>query len=115
MELKQNTWALKELRDAYSIEHELDDKYAWLFINLDGPCVDYLCVRFLSGYGRDGSETEVAHVFSGHGVAGSLREMRHTYWGEVESDGGVDGYTYCLPRTAVIKALEILGEYFDED
>ena len=56
----------------------------------------------------DGSNSQYRVVCCGEGTGGTTREARHTYFGE-----NGDGYVPDLRVKNLVKAFEILGQYFD--
>ena len=103
--------SLKDLKAAYPICHELGAG-CYLFIKEDDVIINYCMVEFSTDYGDDRGEL-LSHIFSGTGTSEPLSEMRHTYWGDLNEKGDVDGYTFYLPNRHVVKALVILQKYFE--
>jgi hypothetical protein len=76
----------------------------WIGIDSVDSWMEFILVKVSSEV--DGV-VKVNKVMEGSGSLG-LREMRHTYWGNA-------GYLYYVNGDAIIKTLQFLKQYFDED
>lgn len=103
-------YSLAEIKKAAREVHEMEG--CWLALDFEGEDdfhVSFALFQFGYQHGND-PDTRVGLVFHGVGCWGSLREMRHIWWGPDS-----EGYTFYLPGPAVIKALQHLQKYFDQD